>query len=56
MNQIKTYLQFLHFNPNNIPFPHTVQVWDIQYLVENLPEEPEMLRLGRILFNMAIHH
>lgn len=31
-----TYLQFLHFSPNNIPFPHTVHVWDIQYLVENL--------------------
>ena len=34
-----TYLQFLHLSPNNIPFPHTVQVWDIQYLVENLRAE-----------------
>lgn len=31
-----TYLQFLHFSPNNIPFPHTMHVWDIQYFVENL--------------------
>lgn len=34
-----SYLQFLHFKPNNIPFPQTVQVWDIQYLVENLWEK-----------------
>jgi len=29
-------LQFLHFSPNNIPFPHTMHVCDIQYFVENL--------------------
>lgn len=34
-----TYLQFLHLSPNNIPFPHTMHVWDIQYLVENLPRK-----------------
>lgn len=34
-----SYLQFLHFKPNNIPFPQTVQVWDIQYLVENLQKK-----------------
>lgn len=32
-------MQFLHFKPNNIPFPQTVQVWDIQYLVENLQKK-----------------
>lgn len=31
-----TYLQFLHLRPKSIPFPQTVHVWDIQYLVENL--------------------
>lgn len=36
-----TYLQFLHFKPNNIPFPQTVQVCDIQYLVENLRRESQ---------------
>lgn len=39
-------LQFLHFSPNNIPFPHTMHVWDIQYFVENLCfiEFPRSLR------------
>lgn len=41
---LDTYLQFLHFSPNNIPFPHTMHVWDIQYFVENLQaiEESEL--------------
>lgn len=33
---VVTYLQFLHFKPNSIPFPHTIHVCDIQYFVENL--------------------
>lgn len=40
---VNTYLQFLHFSPNNIPFPHTMHVWDIQYLVENLQTKQERL-------------
>lgn len=40
---VNTYLQFLHFSPNNIPFPHTMHVWDIQYLVENLQAKHERL-------------
>lgn len=39
-----TYLQFLHFSPNNIPFPHTMHVCDIQYFVENLQMQDERLR------------
>lgn len=38
---LNTYLQFLHFSPNNIPFPHTMHVWDIQYFVENLQAKEE---------------
>lgn len=41
---LDTYLQFLHFSPNNIPFPHTMHVWDIQYLVENLWAKEERVR------------
>lgn len=39
-----TYLQFLHFSPNNIPFPHTMHVCDIQYFVENLQAKEERVR------------
>lgn len=46
-NHPDTYLQFLHFSPNSIPFPHTMHVWDIQYFVENLQaarKEPRTLK------------
>lgn len=41
--KLTTYLQFLHLSPNSIPFPQTVQVWDIQYLVENLGRKESTL-------------
>lgn len=52
-----TYLQFLHFSPNNIPFPHTMHVWDIQYFVENLQakrRESEIPKKG-IDFSLVAH-
>lgn len=44
VNREATHLQFLHFSPNNIPFPHTVHVWDIQYFVENLQTQKKTVR------------
>lgn len=50
-NRLDTYLQFLHFSPNNIPFPHTMHVWDIQYFVENLHAKEE-----RVTKKISGHH
>lgn len=49
-----TYLQFLHLSPNNIPFPQTMHVWDIQYFVENLQaeERDEDFQLGAHLHDL----
>lgn len=38
-------MQVLHFKPNNIPFPQTIQVCDIQYLVENLGEKKKKTQI-----------
>lgn len=50
-----TYLQFLHFSPNNIPFPHTMHVWDIQYFVENLQIREDRMRRRGHLFQLIAH-